>query len=74
MYELYCQWHITVLCMLPLALDSNKSPTHEYDNGIYSSNLKEDRVNEVRQCNLHLGSDEVKGTYELRVEAFDTGG
>ena len=33
--------------MLPLALDSNKSPTHEYDNGIYSSNLKEDRVNEV---------------------------
>ena len=50
MYELYCQWHITVLCMLPLALDSNKSPTHEYDNGIYSSNLKEDRVNEVRQC------------------------
>ena len=34
--------------MLPLGFVSNKSPTHEYDYEIYSSNSKEDRVNQVR--------------------------
>ena len=36
------------LFMLSLAFVSNKSPTHEYDYEIYSSNLKEDRVKEAQ--------------------------